>query len=137
MLMAHPLVRPLLATPPSPANPASSFGSILARLNSVIAEETAMLCQRQAGELQAFTTKKNQLLFELSRALKTTPVEDIQRNYGPQLKELRWRLDANKNLLGTHLEAAREVSQTIIEAIRQADSDGTYVPSIRSGGPPK
>jgi hypothetical protein len=109
----------------------------LTRLNAVIAEETAQLNQRHGGELQAFTVKKNQLLFELTRALKSSPADELQRTYAPQLKELRWHLEANKKLLATHLDAAREISQTIIEAIRQADSDGTYVPGRGTGRPPK
>jgi flagellar biosynthesis/type III secretory pathway chaperone len=129
MLMANPsMLRGLTSTRPS------SFGNILARLNSVIAEETAALNQRQIGELQAFTVKKNQLLFELTRALKSQSFDELDHGSASQLKELRWRLEANQKLLGTHLDAAREVSQTIIEAIRQADSDGTYVPSRGSGG---
>jgi len=115
----------------------TSFQNILARLNSVITEETAALNQRQIGELQAFTVKKNQLLFELTRALKTLSSDELNHSCAPQLKELRWRLEANQKLLGIHLDAAREVSQTIIEAIRQADSDGTYVPSRGPAGTPR
>jgi len=118
-----------------PSISASSFGNILARLNSVIDEETTALNQRRIGELSTFTVKKNQLLFELTRALKALPADEAWRSHGLQLKELRWRLDANQKLLGIHLDAAREVSQTIIEAIRLADSDGTYVPGRKLGGP--
>lgn len=135
MFMTETFPRPGLAPPSPPSNPVSSFGSILARLNIVITEETAVLNRRQVGDLQAFTAKKNQLLFELTKALKSTATEELQRLYAPQLQELRGRLDANKKLLAIHLEAAKEVSQTIIEAIRQADSDGTYVQSHRTGKP--
>jgi flagellar biosynthesis/type III secretory pathway chaperone len=129
MFMTNPsMQRGLTSTRPS------SFENILARLNSVIAEETAVLDQRQIGELQAFTVKKNQLLFELTRALKSQSVDELNHGYIPQLKELRWRLEANRKLLGTHLDAAREIAQTIVEAIQQADSDGTYVASRGSGG---
>lgn len=135
MVMADTPIRPAMTPLPPPANPASSFGSILTRLNAVIAEETAMLNRRQSGELQAFTMRKNQLLFELTKALKSSPVEELHRLHAAQLQELQWRLEANRKLLATHLDAAKEVSQTIIEAIRQADSDGTYVPGRGSGKP--
>jgi hypothetical protein len=131
MFMAEAATWPSLAPPP-PSNLAASVGGILARLNSVISEEIVALNQHQVGELHAFTAKKNQLLFELTKALKSSSTEELQRIYAPQLQELRWRLDANKKLLAAHLEAAKEVSQTIIEAIRQADSDGTYVQSRRT-----
>jgi hypothetical protein len=39
---------------------------------------------------------------------------------------LRAKLDINSAVLRLHLDAVREISSAMAEAIRAADSDGTY-----------
>jgi hypothetical protein len=51
-----------------------------------------------------------------------------------RLAGLRAKLDVNRAVLETHLAAVREVATVLADAIRDAESDGTYSPSIGGGG---
>ena len=51
-----------------------------------------------------------------------------------RLAGLRAKLDVNRAVLETHLAAVREVATVLADAIRDAESDGTYSPSIGAGG---
>jgi hypothetical protein len=104
------------------------------RLEDLIDEETAALRDHKAIDLKDFNNRKNQALYELSRASRL--VEDLCRT--PEVKErlqtLRDKLEENRCMLKIHIEAAREVLTIMTDAIQHAESDGTYSVSIRNGG---
>ena len=87
------------------------------RLEEVVDQETTALRSRAAIDLKDFNNRKSQGLLELNRAL---------RGFD--------KLDVNRAVLKTHLEAVREVATILADAIRDAESDGTYSPSMRDGG---
>jgi cytosine/adenosine deaminase-related metal-dependent hydrolase len=103
----------------------ASLDDIITRLTAVIQEENRILAEDREKSLESLIQKKSQLLLELLRiqkALGDMPRTDLKR----QLESLRAVMEANQRLLSIHLSAAREISETILEALRQNDSDGTY-----------
>ena len=117
----------------APASFAAVFKAI-ARLEEAIDSETLALRNRARVDLNDFNARKSQGLLELNRALRQLdqPVTDAAVLAG--LAGLRGKLDANRAVLRVHLEAVREIANLVADAIRDAESDGTYSPSIRAGG---
>ena len=94
-------------------------------LGAIVDQETDALRTRAMIDLAEFNNRKNQGLLELNRALRAIDVGSSSR-VGARLAGLRAKLDVNRALLKTHLEAVREVASVVSEAIRDSDSDGTY-----------
>jgi flagellar biosynthesis/type III secretory pathway chaperone len=103
----------------------AALGDVIMRLTAVIEEENRVLTEDREKSLQSLIHKKSQLLLELLRIQKTLG-EPSGADVKHQLEALRWIMDANQRLLSIHLSAAREISETILEAMRQNESDGTY-----------
>ena len=96
------------------------------RLEEVIDQETEALRSRKSVDLKGFNDRKGQALLELTRLLR-----HVQGGVGnPQLQarmaSVRAKLEVNRALLKMHLEAVREIAETLSDAIRNAESDGTY-----------
>lgn len=103
------------------------------RLELLIDQETAALQSRTAVDLKDFNDRKSLGLLELTRAMR--PIEGAPPDpvlHG-RLLRLREKLEINRAALRTHLEAVREISTIVADAMRNAESDGTYTPSIRGG----
>jgi hypothetical protein len=100
--------------------------SALVRLEEVVDQETAALKGHVAIDLKAFNDRKNQALLELSRALRQLQGAPPDAALTVQLGSLRSKLEVNRAVLKLHVEAVREISATLSDAIRDADSDGTY-----------
>ena len=149
MLSPHPTPRPK-TFPQPPAVPAetqhefaaaAADGSTaaatvalercIARLAQVVDEETAALKQRAAVDLRDFNNRKSQGLLDLSRSLRLFQGAAPGKATLARLAGLRAKLDTNRAVLETHLRAVREISTVMTDAIRDAESDGTYSPSVR------
>lgn len=96
------------------------------RLEEVIDQETEALRSRKSVDLKGFNERKGQALLELTRLLR-----HVQGGAGnPQLQarmaSVRAKLEVNRSVLKMHLEAVREIAETLSDAIRNAESDGTY-----------
>lgn len=102
------------------------LSDVVSRLLRVIDDENRVLTERQDQALDALIQKKSQLLLELLRVQKTINPEALQPASRNLLRSLRAALEANKRMLAINLAAAREVTDTILEALRQSESDGTY-----------
>ena len=109
----------------------SAFERCIERLEDVVIQETAALKSRAAADLREFNNRKSQGLLELSRSLRYFQGATPSNAVLARLAGLREKLDANKAVLKLHLEAVREVSTIMADAIRDAESDGTYSPSVR------
>jgi hypothetical protein len=109
----------------------SAFEKCIERLQAVVEQETAALKRRTTADLREFNNRKSQGLLELSRSLRLFQGAPPSNAVLERLAGLREKLDANKAVLKMHLDAVREVSTVMAEAIRDADSDGTYSPSVR------
>lgn len=96
------------------------------RLVRVLDQETGALRARSAPDLAALCHRKNQALLELSRIEQKLDREPLDAELQALLARLRARLGENGAALDLHLRAAREVAEILADAIRDAESDGTY-----------
>lgn len=119
----------MLATAASSQGSLAHSGDSLDRaieyLGAIVDQETEALRTHAMIDLAEFNNRKNQGLLELNRALRGFDAGTASR-VGPRLADLRAKLDVNRRLLKTHLDAVREVASVVSEAIRDSDSDGTY-----------
>jgi hypothetical protein len=113
------------------AAPDATFERAIARLEEVVEQETVALKGRSAIDLNDFNNRKSQGLLDLNRALRGLDAPSKDTAAMARLASLRAKLDANQAVLKMHLEAVREVARVLADAIRDAESDGTYSPSIR------
>ena len=114
-----------------PPQAGDSLDRAIEYLGAVVDQETEALRMRAMVDLGEFNNRKNQGLLELNRALRGLDAGAASR-VGARLAGLRAKLDVNRVLLKTHLEAVREVASVVSEAIRDSDSDGTYTSRIGS-----
>lgn len=127
------------ANTPQAANPrlaqsiAATLDVTFQKLEEAIEQETAALRAGGRVNLDAFNARKSQALLELTRMLRQ--LKDAQGNEGlaKRMASLQSKLAVNSAVLKMHLEAVREISTTLADAIREAESDGTYSPRIYGG----
>lgn len=119
---------------PLPPNVASSLTLTLLRLEEVLDEETDALRNGGAIDLNGFNERKSQALLDLTRTLKHIQGGAEHPALAEHMKVVRLKLGENQTMLQRHLDAVREISTTISDAIQEADSDGTYSPSISMAG---
>jgi hypothetical protein len=128
------------AIPPRPRvaedNPSSIWSTVesaLARLEEAVEQETAALRARKSVDLKEFHERKSQGLLELTRAMRHIDGGAPTPSLMQRLASLREKLDANSALLKLHLDAVREISAVMTDAIRDAESDGTYSRRVVKG----
>ncbi len=100
--------------------------SAIERTRAAVEAETSALRERVAIDLAPYGDGKNHALLELSRAAKRFGERPVPLHIGEHLEDLRDTLEENLNLLGSHLEAVREISDIVSRSMLDADSDGTY-----------
>jgi hypothetical protein len=111
---------------------AGAIDIVIQRLEEVVDQETAALKSRRPVDLKDFNDRKSHALLDLTRALRQMQGGNRdQPQLAKRLANLRAKLEVNQRVLQMHLEAVREVSTTLADAIREADSDGTYTPAMR------
>lgn len=115
---------PVRATPPP------MLEVTIQRLEEIVDQETLALRTRQAVNFKEFNDRKSQALLELTRSLKLLQGSGPNSTLATRMGNLKVKLAVNEAALKVHLEAIREVSTTISEAMRNADSDGTYTRAI-------
>jgi hypothetical protein len=108
---------------------------VIERLEDVIDQETAALRSRGKYDLKDFNDRKSHGLLELSRAIRLLNGGEPDETVKSRLAVLRGKLETNRAVLKMHLDAVREISGIVADAIRDAESDGTYSISIRNGQP--
>ena len=99
----------------------SAFERCIERLEDVVDQETAALKSRAAADLREFNNRKSQGLLELSRSLRYFQAAPPSNAVLARLAGLREKLDTNQAVLKLHLEAVREVSTIMADAIRDAE----------------
>lgn len=103
------------------------------RLEEAVEQETAALQNRTGLDLREFNDRKSQGLLELTRAMRHIEGGAPEPALVHRLAGLRTKLEINSAALKMHLDAVREVSTVMADAMREAESDGTYSRSIRAG----
>ena len=105
--------------------------SAIERLEEAVEQETAALQRRAVVDLKEFNDRKSRGLLELTRAMRQIDSAVPDQLLVARLARLRAKLEVNGAVLKLHLDAVREVSATMAEAMRNADSDGTYSRPLR------
>ena len=108
--------------------------SAVERLEEAVEQETAALQSRTAFDLKEYNDRKSRGLLELTRAMRLIDGMAPDARLITRLASLRTKLDVNSAVLRLHLDAVREISSAMAEAIREADSDGTYSRPIAGRG---
>lgn len=127
-----PEAAPFTAAPQMPPRGAAlpMLEISLQRLEEIVDQETHALRTRKAINLKEFNDRKSQALLELTRSLRHIQGGSPDPALAARVGALKVKLAVNQAALKVHLEAVREVSTTIADAIRQSESDGTYTQSI-------
>lgn len=113
------------------ADVSSFMDSIIARLQQVVEEETALLKSNSLVDLTDFNTRKSQALYDLSRAMHRFDRQASSPETLAKLRSLRGALEANQAALSVHVLAVREIATIVSEAIQEIESDGTYAPPFK------
>lgn len=127
---ARPMLQPGSGQPAEQA--LAALLTTIGMLEVVVEEETAALNARKQVDFDTFSQRKSQGLLELNRAMKILPVVANHRLVAERLASLREKLAVNQATLKFHLDAVREISTIVANAIRESESDGTYSQSIRN-----
>jgi hypothetical protein len=104
----------------------AALRSAAARLVQLLDRETAALRSRQPVDMDDLCDRKNQALLEMSRIGRKLEGDVVDPELRSLLADLRTKLDENRAVLQLHLQAVGEVADILTDAIRNADSDGTY-----------
>lgn len=100
------------------------------RLEETLEQETAGLRSRAPIDLKDFNNRKTHGLLELTRVMRHLDRGSLTPPVAARLSALRISLDVNQRIVKMHLEAVREVTAIVADAIREAESDGTYSVSV-------
>lgn len=100
------------------------------RLEEALEQETAGLRSRTPVDLKDFNYRKTHGLLELTRVTRHLDRGSLTPPVAARLSALRISLEVNQRIVKMHLEAVREVSAIVADAIQEAESDGTYSVSI-------
>lgn len=107
------------------------------RLEELLQQETEALRTGAAVDLRQLNGRKAQALHELKRLgsaqLGAGPGRDAEM--AARFTRLRSALEANRHMLELHVTAMREITSVMAEAIRAAESDGTYSARVAKPGP--
>jgi hypothetical protein len=115
-----------LQRPSVPEAAYDAFFKVVDRLESLLDDEMNSLKRKGDADFNELTRRKRQGFLELNRLMRsfegTIPSQDIIR----RLATFRVKLDENGTALRLHLQAAQEITATIVRVIQESDSDGTY-----------
>jgi uncharacterized protein YcbK (DUF882 family) len=103
-----------------------AFSDVIARMESLIDQETLLLRENRAVQLAEFNTRKQQGLLELNRILRNFSHVDLKRVDREGVTRLVRKLEENRQVLENHLRAMDEISSLVSRVLQEVESDGTY-----------
>ena len=104
----------------------SSIQPALIKLIEIVEEENFVLERHKVVSHSGYTDRKNHALRELMAAQRFEGSPARIQTFKPLLSRLSSALKVNASLLKLHISAVGEISDIIVESLREADSDGTY-----------
>lgn len=121
-------VRSSAASPSRRVDPQFDFAlaDAIRRLELVVDEEAAALTTRQPIDLDGINRRKSHGLLELTRLSRSLAGRAAASDLAPDLARLAAKLERGRALLRLRLVAAQEIAGLITDAMRAAESDGTY-----------
>lgn len=111
-----------VATAPRPV----SLSTIIGRIEETVEAETHGLKTDMRFDLQSSNARKSRYLYELTRAMKGIGQADFLNEHRDGIRRLREKLSRNEAVIRAHLNAVTEVATLMQDAIRHAETDGTY-----------
>lgn len=135
---AGPLIAaiPAMSPAPRPAQPRqpainnsaarSMVLAIVQRLEAYIEEETTALAATSNFDFKTSNDRKSQGLVDLNQAMRRLTKADVDKPLQQRLAEFRAKLTINLETIKMHLNAVKEISGVLSQAIQSAESDGTY-----------
>jgi hypothetical protein len=105
--------------------------AIIKRLEICLDEESVALSSNSGADLTPFITRKSQGLMEFNRIVASFGDAKCDERLNTAILLLRAKIERNMGILRVHLAAVGEISELLADAIRTAESDGTYSPAIR------
>jgi hypothetical protein len=116
------------ALPPAP----SALAAALDRLEETVDQENAALDAHAAIDLEDLNRRKSHSLLELTRLARGIPALD-DALVQARLQRLRDKLARNHRALEFHMAAVREIADLMLGVLGEAESDGTYGMTRRTG----
>jgi len=104
--------------------------SILRRIEGYLDEETIALDKAPNFDLKASNDLKSQGLVDLNQAMRRLKNSDVNEELEVKLQAFRKKLAINLRKIRLHLDAVREITAMLADAIQSAESDGTYTRHI-------
>jgi len=104
--------------------------AVLHRIEEYIEEETAALDKSLDFDFKASNDRKSQGLVDLNQALRRLQKSDFNAELHGHLAAFRVKLEKNLHKIRLHLEAVKEITAMLSQAIQSAESDGTYTRNI-------
>lgn len=107
-------------------SPCEALRIAILRIGDIVARETACLKASLTPDLTAFNDEKARALLHFDRTLRRVEPAEARAQLSGELGKLRQRLEENRRLLEIHADAARRVTDIVMEAMIASESDGTY-----------
>lgn len=104
--------------------------AVIRRIEGYLDEETTALDKSPDFDLKASNDRKSQGLVDLNQAMRHLRSSDIDEDLEQRLRAFRSKLAVNLRKIRLHLDAVKEITAMLSDAIRSADSDGTYTRHI-------
>ena len=104
----------------------SSLHTVIARLGAFIELETEQIQNDKQFDFKASSEKKSRLLFELNRSSRGCDFASLDQSVLNELSKLKKALAKNEARIKAHLAAVREVSDIMVNILKNEDADGTY-----------
>jgi hypothetical protein len=104
--------------------------AVIERIEGYLDEETAALENSREFDFKASNDRKSQGLVDLNQALRRLPQAQLNADLKDRLEAFRQKLAVNLRIIRLHLDAVKELASILSDAIRDAESDGTYTRSI-------
>ncbi len=108
--------------------------AVIHRIEGYLDEETAALDETPNFDLRVSNDRKSQGLVDLNQAMRRLKNADVNEELEIRLQAFRRKLATNLRKIRLHLEAVKEITAMLSDAIQNAESDGTYTRNIGPRG---
>jgi hypothetical protein len=104
--------------------------AVIRRIEGCLDEETSALDKNPTFDLKMSNDRKSQGLVDLNQAMRRLRSSDINADLEHRLQAFREKLAVNMRKIRLHLDAVKEITAMLSDAIQSAESDGTYTRHI-------
>lgn len=104
--------------------------AVLHRIEGYLDEETVALDKTPSFDLKTSNDRKSQGLVDLNHAMRRLKSDDVNEDLELRLQVFRGKLAVNLRKIRLHLDAVKEITAILSDAIQNAESDGTYTRNI-------